>query len=979
MKARKIFPRLTPLVLAALLLNSPHASTAQRRRRPAPAPTPTTATQTTPTPAPSQPTTTPQSPAAMTTQPTPQASPARADAQARRAEAERTIEEMLSADGYGVYVEVRRVGTLARSEDLKTAVGMLGLVGADETQPLSDLFNFVSEDAEALAEARAVLAFLPTRPGLPQALVALELPTPESAAAFEPKFRRVIGQQYETVENALAGQPAPRAQVTTLKPASKEANDKVATVETGDKGAATQTTEKSTVAQKSATSEKGAANEKGVPGAASEKAAARESAQKSSGAQGFSVRRFGRLLVAGESPFTLRRLRGEEGGPSLSENARFQSVRARFASDSIFVYVDTTLVQQGYAVEQQRQQEAREAQAAGDKQTTAQHDVRVRKFEEPTAANSSTAATAANPSPSSSPTPEATTSATAVATTDQPATPPVTTPTNGAQTSTQASPAPQPSATTQTEAATSAQSAPSPSPTDEESAEAAQASARTVPSDAKIVVSRTDSASVAKPSEEQVSVQRMGGLLRGLWEGAPRIPGAVAVGLSLDSGSLALRVAVENTPDGVVSLVPFLPNLIAGPPVSADAAQVAPADSDIFLATSLDWTQIYNAALGSASLNPERLVASWETSEEGDAVASRPGAGERVPTPEEVVASVEKLFGFSFREDLLPALGNEVAVCVPLSEIIGSPFPRRVEEKKEGKDAEPGFVVIVSLNNPDKIREILPRVFAVLGVVPLGAPQPPPEKRQGFEIRSLGGPGGVSYAVVDNFLVLAEQVEHVRYVVDSYAARNTLAAQQSYRDSTEWQARQKLGEIYVSESLMRSTAERTKHDSGGSADPVVRMLLPQLDAEPRPASYQVTNEGDVLVHELRLPLSLLKTYVLSEIITMKDMSVINGERMTVYALNRIAEVEQVFKDEKKKGRYGTLEELVAEKLLEQDFASHLGYKIELNASGDHFEANATPKDYGKTGRRSFFVNEGGEVRGADHKGERATADDPPVN
>src|ERR1043166_8972637 len=345
MKARKIFPRLTPLVLAALLLNSPHASSAQRRRRPAPAPARTTATQPPPPPAPSQATTTPQSPAATTTQPTPQASPARADVQARRGEAERTIEEMLSADGYGVFAEVRRVGTLARSEDLKTAVGMLGLVGTDETQPLSDLFNFVSENAEALAEARAVLAFLPTRPGLPQALVALELPTPESAAAFEPKFRRVVGQQYETVENALAGQPAPRTQ-GTLKPASKDANDKAATGETGDKGAAAETTEKGTLGQKGATSEKSAASEKGATGAASEKASARESAQKSSGAQGFSVRRFGRLLVAGESPFTLRRLRGEEGGPSLSENARFQSVRARFASASIFVYVDTTLAQQ---------------------------------------------------------------------------------------------------------------------------------------------------------------------------------------------------------------------------------------------------------------------------------------------------------------------------------------------------------------------------------------------------------------------------------------------------------------------------------------------------------------------------------------------------------------------------------------------------------------------------------------------------------
>ena len=82
---------------------------------------------------------------------------------------------------------------------------------------------------------------------------------------------------------------------------------------------------------------------------------------------------------------------------------------------------------------------------------------------------------------------------------------------------------------------------------------------------------------------------------------------------------------------------------------------------------------------------------------------------------------------------------------------------------------------------------------------------------------------------------------------------------------------------------------------------------------------------------------------------------------------------------KKKERYGTLEELVGEQLLEKDFIARLEYKVELNAAADKFEATATPKNYGKTGRRSFLVGEDGVVRGADHKGQPATADDPPIN
>ena len=41
-----------------------------------------------------------------------------------------------------------------------------------------------------------------------------------------------------------------------------------------------------------------------------------------------------------------------------------------------------------------------------------------------------------------------------------------------------------------------------------------------------------------------------------------------------------------------------------------------------------------------------------------------------------------------------------------------------------------------------------------------------------------------------------------------------------------------------------------------------------------------------------------------------------------------------------------------------------------------FEVSATPKTYGKSGRRSFYTDHTGTVRGADHRGEPANAEDP---
>jgi hypothetical protein len=43
-----------------------------------------------------------------------------------------------------------------------------------------------------------------------------------------------------------------------------------------------------------------------------------------------------------------------------------------------------------------------------------------------------------------------------------------------------------------------------------------------------------------------------------------------------------------------------------------------------------------------------------------------------------------------------------------------------------------------------------------------------------------------------------------------------------------------------------------------------------------------------------------------------------------------------------------------------------------------FTATATPRLYPKTGRRSFFIDESGEIRGAEKNGATANAGDPPI-
>ena len=267
-------------------------------------------------------------------------------------------------------------------------------------------------------------------------------------------------------------------------------------------------------------------------------------------------------------------------------------------------------------------------------------------------------------------------------------------------------------------------------------------------------------------------------------------------------------------------------------------------------------------------------------------------------------------------------------------------------------------------------------MLVALGFAPYGDSASQAERREGFEINSAGG---FAYSIIDRHLVVSEEVSALRHVIDSYAARRTLASTDSYRDATRWQAPQKLLQAFVSEALMRSAASEAKRLSGGSTDPLVQALLAQLEAPPQPASLETTNEGDSVVHELRLPVSLLQTYALSVAVGIRDQPVLSGESSATYALYEVETAEATYKDEKKKGRYATLEELAAEKILDNGFAEHINYRIEVNAAGEKFEVTATPKEYGKTGRRSFFLDETGTLRAADHKGKPATASDPPVD
>lgn len=781
-----------------------------------------------------------------------------APARAPRPERERTVEETLASDSYAFYAEVRTLLRTIRSQEYLSDVEIFR--GLGELPAWYDAFNdFLEQHEEVLEEATLTVSILPARTGLPSTLVTLRLPSVEGARKFEPELRSFLAREWKEFSASVYSQgagkpPAPAPK----KPAGSRRQTKHAARGKGSKAA--------------------------LP---------------------FVIRRAGNLFLLGDAPFTLRKLRGDGTAPMLSDSARFQGLRGRFASAPVFVFADIALAQRGFTLFREKIQ--REVQ--GELATI------------PTTPTTNTAT--ANED-------ETTEIGTLVA--------PV--PVQSEETEQPPPPPPYP--------------AQSPQPHEAEAGDEAA------------------HGPLGPPARQGAGASIGSTIFPGLFGlgalGDPaHWPEAVGASFSVENEAFVLRALVVNPPDTPTRIIPFLTFIASGPELAHDTATLLPADSEIVLSASLDLEKIFESFVKSLG---HRM-----------AVTSGGGAGEggddetsEAASAEAAVEAAEKLFGFRVRQDLLPSLGNEVAVSVPLKFFQSATRYNKPPQAAAG-EAAPGPVLIVSLKNPELFRSIFPRLLAATGVVPLDA-QPKVEKRAGFEINSTGG---FAYAFVNSYLVLAEQDAHLRHVLDSHAAQQTLASDSRFRAATSWEAPEKLAQLYVSDALMKSMVSEIRKAAEQATEPGLRELATTLQQPPDGVTYAATEEQGSVMHELHVPHGLLRALSVMETFESRRGPATGNETSALIALTLLRDAQDEFKKGKGQGRYGTFEELQAASVFPKGELRNEFYRFEVLAAGDSYRVNATPKEYGKTARRSFFLDESGVIRAADRQGQPATAADPPVD
>lgn len=457
-------------------------------------------------------------------------------------------------------------------------------------------------------------------------------------------------------------------------------------------------------------------------------------------------------------------------------------------------------------------------------------------------------------------------------------------------------------------------------------------------------------------------------LFGALLGGAPKWPEAVGAAVAFEDDGYAMRALIINGPDNKSNAIPFVPQFISGPALTPASPAIMPADVDLFVALSLDYPQIYDGMLKAIS-----------GAEEASRKLSRQTVADKPPTSP--FAEYEKKLGLKIKDDLLPLLGNEIALVLPKKPTkTNQPATRPEQPADENNEKKPvsapGFtpVIAIAIKDREAVKQLIPKIidgFAFKGASLLAQT----EKRDDTEITSFAGV--LSYGFIGDFMIISPDSTLVRHVVDSYLNHQTLSSDGHFRNSTRWQPRQVQGQVYVAPSLIDLYYPLGPGPSTAVNDQL-RELLGGMNPIIEPLTYALTNEGSGPLHELHMPKGLLMVMIAGMSAQSSESPIITNESIAQSMLRTVSSAQASFRADKGDGRYGTLDELVSEGLISKDLIEKYGYKIELSVLTNKFEATATPLEYGKTGRRSFFVDESGVLRAGDHGGGAATVSDKPV-
>ncbi|MCP9493246.1 MAG: hypothetical protein MSG64_02200 [Pyrinomonadaceae bacterium MAG19_C2-C3] len=857
--------------------------------------------------------------------------PARASTTA--AEPDGNLDELVARGTYALLSETRSIVESFDSPLVTESLAPLRAAGIVPPETIVWM-DFVKTHRALLAQSRAVAFVVPLKPSLPQFLFALETPGADDARTLEPQVRRLLKKLAPSIA-AATGQTKPRA--TNARRGSRSNN----------------------------------------------RSNARNNETDSSSA--LRLMRVGRTLIVSDAPVKLDALR-PTNAPSFIADAQMRDMRSRFMPSTAFIYFDAN----GFRTFMAEQSKASQSTAV----LTGNSGVIVGGTVVPLNQNSAAGVVSSNMSGGDPITPEP---QAAVVT---PAPPPVSNQT-GQITATVINPTP---IIAEPEAAPDEPSAPEAPP-------------------APSAIDRLSSS---------VFPALFGGFTRG-YESVE----AVGAAFNLDSEAASIRVLIANKQGIPVGPIPLLPFIVSGKPLATQAANLMPVETGIFASVSLDMPRIYDEIIGSAKAAHTSEVQAAKKANAANPASSSSAATlttDAALSPLEAsIFAIETQHNFKFRDELLAAFGSEIAFGVSEKWITKEMSPAAPVEEEDDDDATTkatatltvstanatasptsandaskqdaavaaspssmGMYFLIAVQDKARLQRLLPVALELAGIkVPKDINLI--ERRDGVESVMFTN-NMVSF--VGDYLLLTPDAEAARAVIKAFREGGGLAADNRFTAARSWQKTEKLGEFYVANTLVKALINMSQKSVLAAIGNVPNPYA-GIDIDPRAVTYTITADPLGAQHELRIPIDAVRLFSQTSSLAAAHQEVITNDAMAQSALRSLyyAQLQRRYKiTDKMDGNGGdtinmevktqdapfvSLEELSGKSEDgEDDNAERFtakGYRIEMSANGSTFEATATPEVYGKSGRRSFFINEKGNLRGGDLAGRNATASDKRIN
>lgn len=344
-------------------------------------------------------------------------------------------------------------------------------------------------------------------------------------------------------------------------------------------------------------------------------------------------------------------------------------------------------------------------------------------------------------------------------------------------------------------------------------------------------------------------------------------PDAIGVALSLEGESFDVRALLITAPGEKTTPLPFVPILTPGPAVLPESPNILPADTEMVVTMSLDLGPIYTAF-------SKPLPMLLTVNQSGNQL-------EGTAESDSLLARLEKQLKINIKDELLPLIGSEVVLSMPLNgldllqpprppvappppsaQTSSSPspspsVPSPVKETPDQAKKTRGPALLLSLKDKEAMRTLLPKIVEAAAFKGANA-FASTERREDTELISYANL--LSYAFIGNFLVLSTDPATTRHIVDSYLKHQTLAADPHFKNYTRWQPRNVQAQLYISPALMESYRMWVQQPNQ-TLDDQLRQMLTRLSITPQPVTYSLSNEGFGPLHELHLPKNLVLMFV----------------------------------------------------------------------------------------------------------------------